>query len=98
MTGTPDNIEVGGCYTTWFNGVLRADPTYGTALNTLPIAWQPGYTARKVGSEVNVLDPEWNIVATTGNRYRFDGTGVREGSWPGLPTTMLWACGEVYPE
>jgi hypothetical protein len=56
---------------------LIADPKYGTAIKygdgtTVPATWPAGFTGRRVGSEVVVLDPNLNVVATTGRRYHVD--------------------------
>jgi hypothetical protein len=57
-----------------------ADPTSGTVVKGggWPLRWPKGYTGRRVGSEVQVLDPAGNVVLTTGGRYRIgpanDGT------------------------
>jgi hypothetical protein len=105
LTGAPDGQTVDSCFTTWRTGLLKVDPTYGTAIfphnhtETLPVAWRPGFVARKLGSEVSVFDPDWNLVAITGNTYRFDGAAVGDDSWSGLPTPlMFWACGSVVPQ
>jgi hypothetical protein len=101
LTGAPDGWTDDHCFPTWRTGLLKVDPTYGTAIvrdhDTLPVAWRPGFVARKLGSEVAVFDPDWNEVATTGNTYRFDGAAVAHDSWSGLPTPMFWACGSVLP-
>ena len=56
--------------------LLVADAQSGTALSyqdgTVPATWPPGYTGRRVGSEVSVYDPHGNLVATTGRRYYID--------------------------
>jgi hypothetical protein len=35
----------------------------------LPLTWPAGYTARQVGSEIEVLDASGGVAATTGHRY-----------------------------
>jgi hypothetical protein len=75
--------------------VLLVDREYGTALaaygmfdndtTRAPVMWPPGFTGRQVGSEVVVVDPEGNIVATTGQSYVFSGNPLIEepkGGWP----------------
>src|SRR5690242_10157098 len=37
------------------------------------VAWPAGYTARSSGSQVEVLDGDGSIVATTGNSYALQG-------------------------
>jgi len=98
LTGVPANMGDGdGCFTNAIEGELTVDPKYGTAIvTTTPpegltatIAWRPGFTGRRVGSEIEVLDPNGNVVATTGNKYRIAGGGV---DWPEPPIKVFWAC------
>jgi hypothetical protein len=91
-------------------GLLVVDPTYGTAIidngqhslvglgnEPLTVAWRPGFTARRSGSEVEVLDPQGNVVATTGRSYTIDG-GLSSGpTWPDPEGTVFWACDKVQP-
>ena len=112
VTGPPDH---NGCFAADVAGLLVVDPTYGTAIvgNNLPsmvqlsdvpvtVAWRAGFTARRSGSEVEVLDPQGNVVATTGRSHRFSGGYVQAGGssglqWPELRTDVIWACGEPQP-
>ena len=87
LTGARDQ-----CFLSWTDGRLVVDAEYGTALADgdragTPVMWWPGFTGRRVGSEVEVLDPEGNVVAITGKRYRIHG-----GSWYELPHPWA-ACG-----
>jgi hypothetical protein len=50
-------------------GRLVVDPTYGTSFNGQPVMWPEGYTARRAGGEVEVLDANGNVKATTGRTY-----------------------------
>ncbi len=91
-------------------GLLVIDPKYGTAIidngqqsavglgdEPLTVAWRPGLTARWIGSEVEVLDPQGNVVAVTGRSYRIDG-GLSSGpTWPDPEGTLFLACGKVQP-
>jgi hypothetical protein len=102
ITGTPTDVSAGSCYTDFAVGRLVVDPTYGTAiadqsgLATTPVAWRPGFTARRVGSEVVVHDAIGNVVATTGRTYKIAGGYVGgDGNWPDLTTRVFWACGFV---
>jgi hypothetical protein len=69
---------------------LIADATHGTAYRDgTPAIWLPGYTGRRVGSEVEVLDRSKNVVATTGKRYQVffvyvpgRGGETDDGTWP----------------
>ena len=72
--GIAPNARPGGCYLTYTVYDLIADPTSGTAVRfetggTSPLYWPPGYTGHRVGSEVEVRDPDGKVVATTGGRY-----------------------------
>ena len=51
-------------------GQLAVDPKYGTSLDGRPVIWPEGFSARRAGDEIEVLDPSGNVVATTGRRYR----------------------------
>jgi hypothetical protein len=50
-------------------GKLTADPKFGTVFDGMPVMWPPGFTGRRVGSEVEVLNPSGKVVATTGRSY-----------------------------
>jgi hypothetical protein len=84
----------GGCFTYSATGQLSVDATSGTAIidtnagstTTEPVMWRPSFTARRVGSEVVVLDPNGNVVAVTGRRYNIEGGHVPAG---------FFACGFV---
>jgi hypothetical protein len=102
-----------GCFAADAAGLLVVDPTDGTAIvgdghpNMLvggdvpvTVAWPHGFTARRSGSEVEVLDPQGNVVATTGRSYHFLGGGVAAGGssgivWPELTKSVLLACGHL---
>jgi hypothetical protein len=71
--------------------VLLFDPKYGTSLaaafdgGSTPVMWPPGFTGRLVGSEVVVVDPAGNLVATTGQSFRISGNALVQtptGGWP----------------
>jgi hypothetical protein len=105
-----------GCYTFSANGPLVVDPKYGTAIINMdtvkvmglaspppavPVAWRPGFTGRRVGSEVEVLDPDGHVVATTGRNYVIEGAGVGGDDMVGrtgldqFPESVFWSCGDV---
>jgi hypothetical protein len=75
----------GGCYLNFFVNELVVDPVNGTAVveeyktkdgpqsRVVPIMWPSGYTARRSGSEVEVLSINGEVVARTGGRYRIQG-------------------------
>ena len=63
-------------------GRLVIDPNGGTAIvvegfnydngtvgDTSPVWWWPNFTGRRVGNEVEIVDPAGFVVATTGQRY-----------------------------
>jgi hypothetical protein len=63
-------------YATFVNVVIDvvADPETGTPIiemHGVPMRFPTGYTAWRVGSETEVLDPSGNRVVVTGQRYRF---------------------------
>jgi hypothetical protein len=65
------------CYTDFASGQLTVDATYGTAItdqgHTAPVMWPPGYTGRRAGSEVEVVDASGSVRAKTGNHYQIEG-------------------------
>ena len=91
------------------------DPTDGTAivannhpsmvgLSDVPVtvAWPPGFTGRRSGSQVAVLDPHGKVVGTTGRSYTFFGGFVDAGGssgvvWPELKKSVLLSCGNLQP-
>jgi hypothetical protein len=82
----------GGCYLNFFVDELVVDPINGTAVveeyttkdgpqsRVVPIMWPSGYTARRSGSEVEVLAGNGEVVARTGGRYRIQG-GYEGNVW-----------------
>jgi hypothetical protein len=102
VTGT-SALEPNGCFAFDVAGRLTVDPSYGTAIivkdgtGGIPVAWRPGFTGRRAGSEVEVLDPDGKVVATTGRPYDVEGGYVTDGSWGHPETSMFWACGYVKP-
>lgn len=97
LTGVPPMVGGGGCFTNSAMGLLVVDAAAGTAIidedvrASVPmrVMWRPGFSARRVGSEVEVLDQGGSVVATTGRRYRIDG-GYVDGAF--------WACDRVVPQ
>lgn len=75
----------GACYLNYFVEELVVDPVSGTGFvseytidgvpgsRVVPIMWPTGYTARRSGSEVEVLAPNDRVVARTGAVYRVQG-------------------------
>ena len=82
------------CMLSWTAGRLVVDARYGTSIvpdghpsqsqldRPYVVAWPAGYTARRNGSEVDVLDGEGRVVATTGNSYTLQGGGSARDDWP----------------
>jgi hypothetical protein len=114
LAGPPQPFS--GCFTFAISGELIADPTYGTVMRdtatydetvtqvtrppTVPVAWRTGFTARRLGSEVEVVDPQGTVVATTGRRYLLPGGYISAGGssgidGPGLTNCVFRACGDV---
>lgn len=61
-----------GCYAGGEGGPtarLIVDPNYGTSFDGQPVMWPLGYTARRAGSEVVILDTQGRVKATTGRSY-----------------------------
>jgi hypothetical protein len=83
------------CYTSETGGPLIVDRTNGTAIDSgdptapVPVMWPRGFSGRWAGSEVEVLDPDGTVVATTGRSYRIGGGSAGED-----PRVWL-ACGWV---
>ena len=70
--GIPLLTGATGCYAggeSGSTGPLVADPTYGTSFRGQPVMWPAGYSARRAGSEVEVLDATGRVRATTGRIY-----------------------------
>jgi hypothetical protein len=88
------NAPTAGCYTNSAQGPLLVDPRYGTAIidsdvratAPVPVMWRVGFTGRRAGSELEVLDPHGNVVATTGRAYRI------AGGYTGEDPRVFWAC------
>lgn len=79
-----------------------AEPTSGAPTDAETgeaLAWPRGFTARRAGSEVEVLDPSGNVVLTTGRRYRLcppeDSTAQGRGLAARSPRGG-WVIGEAH--
>jgi hypothetical protein len=78
-----------GCYLANTTGLLIADEAAGTrivsedmAKSTVPVTWPVGFTARRsLFGQVDVLDRNGHVVATTGNRYELLGGYATDGAW-----------------
>ena len=61
-----------GCYAGGEGGPtaeLIVDPEYGTSFAGRPVMWPTGYTAWRVGSQIQVRDVGGNLKAATGRKY-----------------------------
>ena len=76
------------CHTFATTGTLVPDGEAGTAIvedgttRTLPVRWPEGFSGRRVGTVIEVLDDAGNVIAKTGERYEFVG-GYGEDGWRG---------------
>ena len=81
------------CYTSFASGELTLDAAYGTAIvesdHPIPVMWPDGYTGRRSGSQVEVVDKSGHVVARTGTRVRI------EGGFTGDSPRAFLACGYV---
>ena len=62
-----DSQSYNDCLLVGFGGVLVADPTYGLALQGTGVIWPTGYSARREGGKIVLLDPAGNSVAREGD-------------------------------
>ena len=80
-TGGPDN-----CYLAAFNGELVMDPTAGMVFadnygRRMPVLWPTGWTAHRVGSEIEVLYPGGHVFARTDTPISPEGGVDSAGNW-----------------
>lgn len=91
------------CYTSGTSGELVVDESAGTAVieqrtNVEPrrviVIWPAGYTARRSWANVEVLNPQGAVRATTGTSVRL------VGGYPSYPDNAFLAChfGPVVPD
>ena len=75
---------------------IVADPTFGTVtVQGWPLKWPRGYTGWRFGSEVQVIDPNGEVVLMTGQRYELALNASVENDF-GFPTPMTdleWTAG-----
>lgn len=65
-------VDANACYAGGESGptaLLVVDPKYGTSFDGKPLMWPVGYTGRRLGDEVEVLNAAGTVVATTGRLY-----------------------------
>jgi hypothetical protein len=78
--GGPDN-----CYLSAFDGELVMDPTAGMVFaaqgRRMPVLWPKGWTARRSGSEIEVLYPGGTVFARTDTPISPEGGVNADGNW-----------------
>jgi hypothetical protein len=72
----PEGLPDGSCLLWWGQGELIESATAGTAARQpagviITLRWPMGYTARRSGGSVEVLDSRGQVVAVTGRKYQF---------------------------
>jgi hypothetical protein len=92
LTGIPEREA--SCFLMPHEAMLVADPKYGTAIgpdpgqpafSPVPMAWRTGVTGRRLASgEVQVLDPNGRVIATTGQHITYYSGGPLAGA--------VWNC------
>lgn len=103
LAGGDEGAWDGPCFTNSLSGTLVTNPEWGTAFvtdagprggtgggpsTTSIVAWPPGYTGLRVGSEVEVHNGNGNLVAVTGRHYDILPGGFAEVG--GVQT--FWSC------
>ena len=79
LTGVdPNNCYAGG--ESGITSLLVVDPEHGTSFDGRPVMWPDGYTGRRLLGEVEVLDAEGNVRATTGRTYHISYAPAPEGA------------------
>jgi hypothetical protein len=88
---TSDTDTIGApCFLSGWESELILDPRSGLAWSAgpddiRPVIWPRGFTARRIGSEVEVLDRDGEVVATTGRKVEVTYTKMESG--------LVFACG-----
>ena len=81
---TSDTDTSSECSLSGRRGELILDAEFGLAWSAgpddiRPVIWPRGFTGRRVGSEVEVLDRDGNVVATTGREYEINYNKLEHG-------------------
>jgi hypothetical protein len=76
------------CYLSNLRGVLAFDSKYGTTADGIPLMWPQGYTARRNGAEIEVIDTKGAVRAITGREYDFSGAWYEGPPVPGV--RLVW--------
>ena len=86
------DLPANACYLSGPYYVLVADASLGVAVKTseqdasrYPIYWPKGYTAHRVGAEVEVIGTSGTVVAVTGRQYMIPRV-------PGRESEVIGAC------
>ena len=99
----------GGCPKVFASGPLVVHEQYGTAIvnpggGATVVAWRPGFSAQRFGSEVRVSDPNGKVVATTGRSYKIVGAylnsvtaSLTSLNLPEGGQLVFWTCGVPQP-
>lgn len=87
---TSDTDTTVGCFLAGREGELIVDPELGLAWRAgpddiRPVIWPRGFTGRRVGTNVEVLDRDGEVVATTGWKG--------EITYSKLEAGLVYACG-----
>ena len=91
---TDETQRGGGCWLLHEVVDVVADPTSGTPSfksSGAPLRWPRGYTARRAGPEVEVLDAAGRVVLITGGRYEVCPTPESDYTRP----LSEWVLGDV---
>ena len=67
-------------------GPLLPDERFGTSFNGQPVMWPDGFSARRVGDQVEVLNSSGLVVATTGRLYHISRAPLANGDLGVEPT------------
>jgi hypothetical protein len=74
----PGPLPEGSCYLSYGGGDFIEHPTYGVAVanenGIYELEWPIGFTARRSGGNIEVLDTKGTVVAVTGRKIRIDGS------------------------
>ena len=78
-----------GCPANVVEGMLGVDDSAGTAIvdagARTPIRWPYGYSGRRTGSQVEILDEAGTVVGRTGILVRLTGGEAERGVWLACP-------------
>lgn len=86
------------CFLAGFTGTLEDDLTAGLVFadqygRRIPVLWQPGWTARKSGAVIEVIDSWGTVFARTGGYFSPNGGVDSHGNWDMCELTPLAPAG-----